>query len=74
MVRKGSRVQVPVSAHQNKNMATKKKQQVKLQCTGCKRTNYLVKKSKGQDIEKKLDLKKFCKWCKKHLPHKETKK
>ncbi len=56
-------------------MATKKKKSyVKMQCTECKRTNYFLKKSKGKDIEKKLDLKKFCKWCRDHTSHKETKK
>ena len=57
-------------------MATKskKKSYVKMQCTECKRTNYLLKKSRGQDLEKKLDLSKFCKWCRAHVPHKETKK
>ncbi len=79
MVRMGSRVQVPVSAqvkNKYKEMATKskKKAYVKLQCSVCKRTNYIVKKSKGQDLEKKLDLKKFCKWCRDHESHKETKK
>jgi len=24
--------------------------------------------------EEKLGLKKFCKWCRKHTPHKESKK
>jgi len=55
-------------------MATKKPF-VKLQCTVCKRINYYVKKSRGKSqTEKKLELKKFCKWCRKHTPHKELKK
>ena len=54
--------------------AKSKKSHVKLQCTSCKRTNYRVKKSKGQDLEKKLELSKFCKWCREHMVHKETKK
>ncbi len=58
-------------------MATKTKKKkafVKMQCTECKRINYFLKKSKGKDVEKKLDLKKFCKWCRSHISHKETKK
>jgi len=54
-------------------MAKKKKPFIKLQCSECKEINYFVKKSKGL-AEKKLELKKFCKKCKKHTLHKETKK
>ena len=53
-------------------MATKKAF-VKLQCTVCKKTNYFAKKSKTL-VDKKLELKKFCRWCRKHTVHKETKK
>jgi large subunit ribosomal protein L33 len=51
----------------------KKKAFVKLQCETCKRVNYFTHKSKKAE-EKKLTLKKFCNWCRKHTPHKETKK
>ncbi|MGB2762108.1 MAG: 50S ribosomal protein L33 [Minisyncoccales bacterium] len=54
-------------------MATKKKPFIKLQCKECKRINYYTHKSKGI-TEKKLELKKFCKWCQKHTAHKEMKK
>jgi len=53
-------------------MATKKPY-LKMQCQGCKRVNYFTHKSKTI-TEKKLELKKFCKWCKKHTVHKESKK
>jgi large subunit ribosomal protein L33 len=45
---------------------------VGLQCTVCKRRNYvtLVNKKKAQ---KKLEKSKHCKWCNKHTLHKETK-
>ena len=46
---------------------------VKLQCTVCKRVNYWTKKNK-KTPERKLTLDKFCKWDKKHTPHKEAKK
>ncbi len=55
----------------------KRKPFVKLQCKECKRINYYAHKSKGIKTgasEKKLELKKFCKWCRKHTVHKETKK
>jgi large subunit ribosomal protein L33 len=53
-----------------------KKSFVKLHCENCKRINYYVHKSKGKGraSDKKLELKKFCKWCRKHTTHKETKK
>ncbi|RLC40213.1 MAG: 50S ribosomal protein L33 [Candidatus Nealsonbacteria bacterium] len=53
-------------------MAKKKKPFIKLQCSECKRINYYTRKSKG--VEGKLELKKFCKWCRKHTVHKEAKK
>lgn len=53
-------------------MAKKKKPFIKLQCGECKRINYYASKSKG--LEDKLELKKFCKWCRKNTPHKEMKK
>ncbi|MEK7652796.1 MAG: 50S ribosomal protein L33 [Patescibacteria group bacterium] len=46
---------------------------IKLQCTVCKRTNYYTSKNK-KTIDKKIELKKYCKWCKAHTPHKESKK
>ncbi len=53
-------------------MAQKKKPYVKLQCTGCKKINYITHKSKT--MEGKLELSKFCKAERKHTKHKETKK
>jgi len=54
-------------------MAKKKKPFIKLQCEVCKRINYFTNKPKIM-VEEKLDLKKFCKWCRKHTLHKEGKK
>jgi large subunit ribosomal protein L33 len=54
-------------------MATGKKPITKLQCTECKRVNYFTKKSKKIASEK-LELKKFCKFDRKHTLHKEAKK
>jgi large subunit ribosomal protein L33 len=53
-------------------MAIKKKQLTKLQCSECKSINYFTNKPKL--TEGKLELKKFCKKCKKHTLHKEMKK
>jgi len=46
---------------------------VKLQCTECKHINYYTRRNK-KTVERKLEFKKYCLWCKKHTPHKETKK
>ncbi|MBI5237862.1 MAG: 50S ribosomal protein L33 [Deltaproteobacteria bacterium] len=45
---------------------------ITLACTECKRRNYSTTKNK-KTIPDRLELKKFCKFCKKHTPHKETK-
>ncbi len=44
----------------------------KLECTACKRTTADTQKNKKK-LQNRLELKKFCKWCKKHTMHKETK-
>ena len=46
---------------------------IKFQCKECNRINYYSRKNK-KTVQKKLELKKFCKWCKKHTLHKELKK
>ncbi|MEI7640333.1 MAG: 50S ribosomal protein L33 [bacterium] len=45
---------------------------ITMACTVCKRRNYTLTKNKTQHTEK-LEVKKYCKFCKKHTPHKETK-
>lgn len=44
----------------------------KLECSDCKRVNYFTTRNKKK-LKNKLELKKFCNWCKKHLIHKEIK-
>ncbi|PIR90358.1 50S ribosomal protein L33 [bacterium (Candidatus Gribaldobacteria) CG_4_10_14_0_2_um_filter_33_15] len=53
-------------------MAKKKKPFIKLQCSVCKEINYYTGKTKN--TEGKLELKKYCKHCRKHTIHKEGKK
>lgn len=45
---------------------------IHLSCTGCKRKNYTTTKNKKKHTEK-LELKKFCPFCKTHVLHKEAK-
>ncbi len=45
---------------------------ISLQCTECKRKNYTTDKNK-RNMTGKLELKKFCSSCRKHVLHKEAK-
>ena len=46
---------------------------VALVCSECKRQNYTTQRNKV-NMEKKLEIKKYCKWDKKQTLHKETAK
>lgn len=46
--------------------------QVILECTECKRRNYSTTKNK-RTVTQRLELKKYCRWDKRHTLHKETK-
>lgn len=43
-----------------------------LECTECHHVNYHSRKN-VKVIKERLQLKKFCSWCRKHILHKETK-
>lgn len=45
---------------------------VTLACTDCKQRNYQTNKNKKNDSDR-IELNKYCKFCKKHTLHKETK-
>ena len=45
---------------------------VGLTCTQCKRRNYVTTVNKKKQ-SKKLEIKKYCKWCKASVLHKESK-
>ena len=44
---------------------------ITLACSVCKRRNYVTTKNKKNDPDR-LELSKYCKWCRKHTPHRET--
>jgi large subunit ribosomal protein L33 len=44
---------------------------VTLECAECKRRNYVTKKNKTNNRER-IELKKYCRWDRKHTLHKET--
>ena len=45
---------------------------ITFQCGTCKRRNYVSTKNKKKTTER-LELSKYCRFCRKHTPHKETK-
>jgi large subunit ribosomal protein L33 len=45
---------------------------IQLQCGECKRRNYSTTKNK-KNTPDKLELKKYCPWCRCHTEHKEVK-
>ncbi|MFH0987316.1 MAG: 50S ribosomal protein L33 [Patescibacteria group bacterium] len=54
-------------------MPKKNRKLIKLQCKDCGKINYHKYKN-TKSVERKIELKKFCKFCKKHTVHKETKR
>ncbi|MCH8050271.1 50S ribosomal protein L33 [Patescibacteria group bacterium] len=46
---------------------------IKLACSKCNRINYWTRKNRKQ-VTRKIELKKYCKWDRKHLLHTEVKK
>ena len=53
-------------------MANEARVKVTLVCTECKQRNYDTKKNKKNDPDR-LELNKYCKFCRKHTLHKESK-
>ncbi len=53
-------------------MANTNRTRITLACTTCKQRNYDTYKNKKNDPDR-IELKKYCKFCKTHTVHKETK-
>ncbi|MEK7618980.1 MAG: 50S ribosomal protein L33 [Patescibacteria group bacterium] len=45
---------------------------IKLECTVCKKIGYYSRKNK-KILKNRLEMNKYCRFCKKHTLHKETK-
>ena len=45
---------------------------ITLECTECHSRNYCTNKNKKNNPDR-LEFSKYCKFCRKHTPHKETK-
>ena len=43
-----------------------------LACTECKRRAYNTTKNKRKTPDR-LEMKKYCRWCRRHVSHRETK-
>ena len=48
------------------------REHITLECTECKNRNYVSEKNKRNNSDR-LEIKKYCKFCKKTTVHKETK-
>ena len=53
-------------------MANDARVKITLVCTECKQRNYESKKNKKNDPDR-LEMNKYCKFCRKHTLHKESK-
>ena len=51
---------------------TGKRVSITLACTECKQRNYNTKKNKQNDPDR-LEMKKYCRFCRKHTLHRESK-
>ncbi|HEX5035654.1 MAG TPA: 50S ribosomal protein L33 [bacterium] len=45
---------------------------IQMECGDCKRRNYSTTKNRTK-TQGKLEMKKYCRFCRKHTSHKETK-
>lgn len=77
-VKAKERLQLDPPCEGGKNFSVKRevpsKMRVKitLACTECKQRNYNTAKNKKNDPDR-LEMNKYCRFCKKHTLHKETK-
>ena len=53
-------------------MASDKRPPITLACEQCKRRNYVTTKNKKKTTGK-LEFNKYCRFCRKHTSHRETK-
>ena len=45
---------------------------ITLACTECKERTYTTEKNR-KNTQGRMELMKYCPWCHKHVPHRETK-
>jgi large subunit ribosomal protein L33 len=52
-------------------VASDKRVHVTLECSQCKRRNYITSKNRINNRDR-VELKKYCSWCGSHTAHKES--
>jgi large subunit ribosomal protein L33 len=52
-------------------VASDRRVHVTLECSNCKRHNYITEKNRHNNRDR-IELKKYCRWCGSHTAHKET--
>ena len=52
-------------------MASDKRPPLTLACEVCKRRNYVTTKNRANTRDR-LELRKYCRWCRQHTAHRET--
>jgi large subunit ribosomal protein L33 len=63
---------VGVGPHDKLNNSVEMREIISLACNECKRRNYSTTKNKKKSSER-LELSKYCRYCRKHTGHKEAK-
>ncbi|GAC1443316.1 MAG: 50S ribosomal protein L33 [Mycobacteriales bacterium] len=51
--------------------ATDVRPKITMACQDCKNRNYITRKNRRNDPDR-MDLKKYCPFCRKHTDHRET--
>jgi large subunit ribosomal protein L33 len=62
----------PEPAYMNKEVPLGMRVKITLRCNECKQRNYNTVKNKKNDPDR-LEMKKYCPFCRKHTVHSETK-
>lgn len=52
-------------------MASDRRVHVTLECTDCRRRNYITEKNRHNNRDR-LEMRKYCRWCGTHRVHRET--
>ena len=52
-------------------MASDRRVHVTLECTECRRRNYITQKNRHNNRER-IELRKYCRWCSTHTAHRES--
>jgi large subunit ribosomal protein L33 len=62
---------IPTGERHSIVAATDIRPKITLACQECKHRNYITRKNRRNDPDR-LELSKYCPFCRKHQPHRET--